>query len=80
MQDIVDAKRRPCPRAGAANQFPGYRRYGNLTPACPPGEVFCVARDEQTVLADRARPNDCVGQLEPVFLPQLNRFLRYLCR
>jgi hypothetical protein len=46
----------------------------------PAWEVFCVARDEQTVLADRARPNDRVGQLEPVFLPQLNRFLRYLCR
>lgn len=45
----------------------------------PAWEVFCVARDEQTVLADRARPNDRVGQLEPVFLPQLNRFLSYLC-
>ena len=44
------------------------------------GKVFCVARHEQTIFGNCARPDDRVGKLEPIFPAQHDRFLCYFQR
>lgn|SRR6266508_1768322 len=60
-----------------------------LVPAASIGEtyaglvcrkIFRVARYEQTILSNRARPDDRVGKLEPIFASQLDCFFCYLRR
>jgi len=53
---------------------------GKLHSGLPGWKVLRIARHQQTIFGHRACPNDRIGQLEPIFSPQLDRFLRYVCR